>query len=94
MLFMIMPTIAVTIAPDTPPPTSWPSQRADIHAARRAVKHRDQRGQERSAGDAADRARRWCCRPVPRLMFFAAAPTALPPIAPAMSWMMRLMIVP
>ena len=26
--------------------------------------------------------------------FFAAAPTALPPIAPAISWMMRLMIVP
>ena len=31
---------------------------------------------------------------VPRFTFFAAAPTALPPIAPAISWMMRLMIVP
>jgi hypothetical protein len=31
---------------------------------------------------------------VPKLTFFAAAPAALPPIAPAISWMMRLMIVP
>ena len=30
----------------------------------------------------------------PRFTFFIAAPIPLPPIAPPMSWMMRLIIVP
>jgi hypothetical protein len=66
---------------------------ADVGAACCVVKHWNERSQQRPASDPANRARDSIAR-VPKFTFFAAAPTALPPIAPAMSWMMRLMIVP
>src|ERR1700722_4668075 len=55
MLFMTMPTIAETIAPDTPPPPSWPTG-ADVKAPFGPLQHRDERGQERSASRAAQSA--------------------------------------
>src|ERR1700691_1214961 len=93
MLFMTMPTIAETIAPDTPPPTNWPTS-APISmppVAPCSIGMSDVRSDPPAAPP---RAPAIVLPVVPRVTFFAAAPTALPPIAPAMSWMMRLIIVP
>src|ERR1700733_12066379 len=93
MLFMTMPTIAETIAPDTPPPTNWPT-RAPMSMPPVAP---CSMGRSEVRGDppaAPPRAPAVVLPAVPRFTFFAAAPTALPPIAPAMSWMIRLIIVP
>src|ERR1700722_18458058 len=93
MLFMTMPTIAETIAPDTPPPTSWPT-RAPISmppVAPCSIGISDVRSDPPAAPP---RAPAMVLPAVPKFTFFAAAPTALPPIAPAMSWMIRLIMVP
>src|ERR1700733_11145550 len=93
MLFMTMPTMAETIAPDTPPPTSWPT-RAPMSmppVAPCSIGISEVRSDPPAAPP---RAPAMVLPAVPRFTFFAAAPTALPPIAPAMSWMIRLIIVP
>ena len=53
MLLRTMPTIADTIAPDTPPPTSWPHAMSTPPPRPRAGNQRSQQG---PAGDAAERA--------------------------------------
>src|ERR1700722_7479930 len=93
MLFMTMPTIAETIAPDTPPPTSWPT-RVPISMPPVAPCSIGMSEVRSDPPAAPPRAPAIVLPAVPRFTFFAAAPTALPPIAPAMSWMIRLIIVP
>ena len=87
ILFMIKPTIAVMIAPETPPPTSWPIT-APISMPPAGLAAPESMGISEVKSDPPaipPSAPAIVFPPVPRLACFAAAPVTLPPIAPAMS---------
>src|SRR5262245_6230561 len=84
------PTIAVTIAPATPPPTACPASAA-ISTSPPAAPCSIGRSAVRSVPPPAPPSAPAMVLPsAPRSRFFMVAPAAFPPIAPAMSWMMRL----
>src|SRR6516165_11101625 len=91
--FLMAPIIAVRMAPPAPPPTSCPITepmsapplvapwRAGMSCARSCLPPNP------------PRAPAMVLPTVPRLMFFIPDPAALPPMIPAMSWIMMLMMV-
>src|SRR5262249_4807777 len=93
MAFLRAPTIAVRIAPPAPPPTSCPIT-APRSTPLPVAPWRAGRSSARSCPPPTPpRAPAMVFPAVPRLMFCMLAPAALPPMLPAMSWRMRLMMV-